>query len=495
MFFSRLWAFTVVPQLSLFACAALSCALTVQTSNGPIQGHLAENRSEVTEFLGIPFARPPGFDCPQGSRPPFDLSFLTPQAQQIIDFFSGNAGTQRDENCLTLNVWTKAIQNGHSCGGLPVLVFFYGGRTSIGTTNSPFYNGQYFSDAENVIVVTVNYRLNIFGFPGAPDNVDNLGFRDQRLAVEWVRDNIAAFGGDASRITIFGQSSGGVAVDYWAFAYTEDPIVSGLISHSGNALSFPMNYENVTLSNWYNVSAEMGCGSDGNTIPCMRTVHWKDIELAASKLPSARSSSPLRSVPPFYPKPDGVTVFPNYTELAKEGKFAKMPYLLGNNNNEQGYYMIPATAAGANVTEEEGDAFLLSSFTCPNMFQAEQRRAHGVPVWQYRYFGDWDNLHLYNGSGAYHGTDVQMLFANADIVSGIPSSDPENNMEKVMQHAGAVFAADPSEGLLKLGWPPYNSEDETLIRLAYENQPRAGFVYPSMYDNPCSTVEFGAYAT
>ncbi|KAI7371257.1 cholinesterase, partial [Hortaea werneckii] len=372
MFFLRPLAFTLLPQLSSFVCAALPCALTVETKNGPIQGHLAENRSDVTEFLGIPFAQPPS------SRPPFDLGFLTPQAQQIIDFFSGNAGTKRDENCLTLNIWTKTIQNGHGCGGRPVLVFFYGGRTSIGTTNSPFYNGQYFSDAENVVVVTVNYRLNIFGFPGAPDNVDNLGFRDQRLAVEWVRDNIAAFGGDASRITIFGQSSGGVAVDYWAFAYAEDPIVSGLISHSGNALSFPMNSENVTLSNWYNVSAEMGCGSDGNTIPCMRTKPWEDIELAASKLPSARSSSPLRSVPPFYPKPDGVTVFSNYTQLAKEGKFAKVPYLLGNNNNEQGYYMIPAIAAGANVTEEDGDAFLLSSFICPNMFQAEQRRAHGV---------------------------------------------------------------------------------------------------------------------
>ena len=263
-------------------------------------------------------------DCPQGSRPPFDLGFLTPQAQQIIDYFGGNAGTKRDENCLTLNVWTKAIKNGHGCTGRPVLVFFYGGRTSIGTTNSPFYNGQYLSDAEDIIVVTVNYRLNIFGFPGAPGNVDNLGFRDQRLAVEWVRDNIAAFGGDASRITISGQSSGGVAVDYWAFAYTEDPIVSGLISHSGNALSFPMNSENITLSNWYNVSVEVGCGSDGDTIPCMRTVSWQSIELAASNLPSARSSSPFRSVPPFYPKPDGVTVFSNYTELAKKGKFAKL---------------------------------------------------------------------------------------------------------------------------------------------------------------------------
>ncbi|RMY51015.1 hypothetical protein D0865_06579 [Hortaea werneckii] len=486
----------------------MPCALTVETRNGPIQGHLAENRSEVTEFLGIPFAQPPvgdlRFAAPKAYRGhglhvakefPFDLDFLTPQAQQIINFFGGNAGTRRDEDCLTLNVWTKAIKNGHCCEARPVLVFFYGGRTSIGTTNSPFYNGQYLSDAEDIVIVTVNYRLNIFGFPGAPGNVDNLGFRDQRLAVEWVRDNIAAFGGDASRITIFGQSSGGVAVDYWAFAYTGDPIVSGLISHSGNALSFPMNAENATLSNWYNVSTEMGCGSTGNTIPCMRAKPWKDIELAAGKLPSAKSSSPLRSVPPFYPKPDGETVFSNYTELAKKGKFARLPYLLGNNNNEQGYYMIPAIAAGAKITAQEGDAFLLSSFTCPNMFQAEQRRAHNVPVWQYRYFGDWDNLRLYNGSGAYHGTDLEMVFGNDDTVSGIPSSEAENNTKDFMRHAWALFAADPGAGLRKLGWQTYDAKDESLVRLAYGNQPRADFAFASEYDAPCSTVEFGAYAT
>lgn len=205
-----------------------------------------------------------------------------------------------------------------------MLVFFYGGRTSIGTTNSPFYNGQYLSHAEDVVVVTVNYRLNIFGFPGAPNNVDNLGFRDQRLAVEWLRDNIVGFGGDPAKITIFGQSSGGVAVDYWSYAYVDDPIVSVLISHSGNTLSFPMNPENVTLSNWYNVSAEIGCGADGDTIPCMRTKSWEEIEEAAGNLPSVSGGSPARSVPPSYPKADGETVFANYTELAMKGKFARL---------------------------------------------------------------------------------------------------------------------------------------------------------------------------
>ena len=205
-----------------------------------------------------------------------------------------------------------------------MLVFFYGGRTAIGATSSPFYNGQYLTDTEDVIVVTVNYRLNIFGFPGAPDTIDNLGFRDQRVAVEWIRENIAGFGGDPSKITIWGQSSGGFAVDYWSYAYRDDPIVHGLISDSGNALSFPFNPVNLTVANWYNVSAEVGCGSEGDTVPCMRTKRWQDIEAAAGQVPSAAGGNPIRSVPPFYPKPDGEVVFDNYTRLAQEGAFARL---------------------------------------------------------------------------------------------------------------------------------------------------------------------------
>ena len=92
-----------------------------------------------------------------------------------------------------------------------------------------FFNGQYFAADEDVVVVTLNYRLGIFGFPGAPGEAQNLGLRDQRLAVEWLRDNVSAFGGDPDRITIFGHSSGALAVDTWAYAYNDDPIVAGMI--------------------------------------------------------------------------------------------------------------------------------------------------------------------------------------------------------------------------------------------------------------------------
>jgi cholinesterase len=110
-----------------------------------------------------------------------------------------------------------------------------------GNTNTPFADGQSLADPEDMIVISVNYRLNVFGFPGAPGADTNLGLRDQRLAVECVHDNIAAFGGNTKKIVIAGQSSGAAAVDWWSYAYKQDPTVHGLMGTSGNASSFPMN--------------------------------------------------------------------------------------------------------------------------------------------------------------------------------------------------------------------------------------------------------------
>ena len=367
---------------------------------------------------------------------------------------------------------------------------------AIGNTNSPFYNGQYLADAEDVVVVTLNYRLNIFGFPGAPGIPENAGMRDQRLAVEWVRDNIVSFGGDAGKITIFGQSSGGVAVDYWSYAYEKDPIVSGLISESGNAFSFPLNPANLTLHNWYNVSGRLGCGTSGNTVECMRQQPWQAIEAASAKIKPSSGGSPVRSIPAFYPSIDEELVFSDYVSRSASGNFAKIPYLLGNNNHEQGYYILPAYAQGINVTQAQGDLFLLQSFTCANAFEAANRIAAGVPTWQFRYFGHWKNLRLYPGSGAYHGSDLEMVFGGDADVSGIPPGQDEMEVTALMQRAWAAFAADPVAGLSTvLKWPMINPHTESLVRLAYNNSPTADFVKPSLYDAPCSTVTLGALAT
>ncbi|KAF4342088.1 triacylglycerol lipase V precursor [Fusarium beomiforme] len=516
------WTFAFALWAGL-AAAAPKCNpsryMTVETANGPITGHVADNSPCVVEYLGIPYAKPPvgelrfaapkritsyskkpfkaakfGYDCPLTPSKEVDYPDMTPQAQRIISYFASAAGTPQSEDCLTLNIWSKATPNS-ARANKPVLVFFYGGRFAIGNTNSPFYNGKYFADAEDIVVVTVNYRINIFGFPGAPGETQNLGLRDQRAAVEWIRDNIWRFGGNPSKITIAGQSSGGVAVDYWTYAYKKDPIINGIIAPSGNAFSFPVNAAGVPEKNWNTVVSAVGCNTTTDVMTCMRKVDWKDIKKAAAAVKPASSSSVLRGIPPFYPIPDGKIVFPDYVSLTKSGSFVKVPILFGNNNNEDGYYRIPAYGNGVTPTDAQVKSFLLESFTCPVSYQAKARRDHHVPSWAYRYMADWDNTRLFPTSGAYHGVDLHMIFGASGDVSGIAPSADQKKLTKLMQNAWFSFSDDPASGLSKLGWPKFNPSGKTLIVLGNNTEPRVDFVKPSVFDAPCSTITMGALST
>jgi cholinesterase len=113
-------------------------------------------------------------------------------------------GRPVSEDCLTINIWTKP-QSGDKAKA--VLFWIYGGGFATGNSANKIYDGQYIADSQDVIVVSFNYRENIFGFPGIdgdPSIAKNPGLLDQRMALEWTRDNIAAFGGDPKRIVMFG---------------------------------------------------------------------------------------------------------------------------------------------------------------------------------------------------------------------------------------------------------------------------------------------------
>lgn len=144
------------------------------------------------------------------------------------------------------------------------------------------------------------------------------------MAVEWVRDNIEAFGGDSQKIVLMGQSSGSVAVDFWSYAYVEDPIVSGIISHSGNMFSFPINTPELAEKNWYNASAILGCGSSGDVMPCMRNKSMAQISAAAAQVLPPSSSSQARAQPVFQPMTDNVTVFTDYYKRSSSANFANI---------------------------------------------------------------------------------------------------------------------------------------------------------------------------
>lgn len=186
------------------------------------------------------------------------------------------------------------------------------------------YNGSSIAGTEDIVLVTLNYRTNIFGFPGAPGGPQNLGLRDIRTAVEWLRDNVAGFGGDPGKMVLSGQSSGGVAAEYWTYAYKEDPIVRGVYASSGNAASFPLNPPEVAQSNWELVVKGVNCTSAPDVMACMRRVKWEDIRDVASAVKVRPSNNVLRPLAPFLPVEDGEVVMADYITLTEAGDFVKL---------------------------------------------------------------------------------------------------------------------------------------------------------------------------
>ncbi|TGO29535.1 hypothetical protein BPAE_0014g00870 [Botrytis paeoniae] len=259
----------------------------VQTSSGFVHGHAASN-TFVSVYLGIPYAQPPigefrfaapqkyiektsingtdfGYSCPISST---YSSFLSPKVHSDLNFTAAGIqimkniaqiGEQFSEDCLTLNVRTKP-QTGEKRKA--VLVWFPGGGFVAGSPHSSGYDGQRFADKEDVVIVSVSYRLNIFGFSGNPMGDNNLGFLDQLAAVQWVHDNIEHFGGDPARITIFGESAGGASVDLYSYAFVSNPLVAGFVAQSGTTQLEPPINTSSSADLWVSASSALGCGNN-----------------------------------------------------------------------------------------------------------------------------------------------------------------------------------------------------------------------------------------
>jgi carboxylesterase type B len=330
-----------------------------------------------------------------------------------------------------------------------------------------------------------SYRMNIFGFPGNAYGSLNPGLLDQRLAIEWVRDNIASFGGDPSRIILFGQSAGAGSIDFYSYAHTHDPIVSGLILESGTTGLGTYTLEETSAA-WYNVTATLGCGdASADQTKIMECMRSKSISEITAAIPL--SNAPTGAAE-FWPTVDNVTIFSDYPTRAAAGKFIHVPTLIGNNDNEAGYYKAIASVYDAYLPDSSWEGFDNYVFTCPAAQRANASSATGAPTWCYRYFGDFEDLRLTTepDSGAYHGSEVAVIFGTLPDGGG---GKREREIGRYIRGAWAAFAKDPREGLRgyggERGWPVHESGKETLIRLAWNNTVGISVVRPEVYDSVC----------
>lgn len=340
-----------VAALSTLASAAPSgrcneSDLTVRTKHATIHGTTETDTPDVRQFLGIPFAQPPlgdlRFAPPQPivddlgtveatQLPPACMEWLSDlpsvYTRDVLQFNNGglNSSGPVSEDCLKVSVWAPRGVGTKEAKKLPVLLWVYGGSFATGGTNIPYQlPTPWVQRSKSHIVVAFNYRVNFFGFPnaaGLPVDQQNLGLLDQRLAVEWVRDNIAAFGGDPNRIGLWGQSAGAIAVGYYSFAYPEDPIVNSLFMDSGSE-ELDISSKDITHSNFTYVATQFGCGglAADAELACVRKLDAQAVTDFLHQYNDNQTTPTLT----FTPIVDGKTVFANYSEQTLAGKVAKI---------------------------------------------------------------------------------------------------------------------------------------------------------------------------
>ncbi len=325
-----------------------SFAVQATIENGIIEGQY-DTKSGLQMYFGIPFAKPPIGNLRWKAPEPVDnwknvlatKDFSARPVQPIVFGDMNSRSNGLSEDCLYLNVWTPAKR---TTKGLPVLVYFFGGGFVAGDASEPRYDGANMAK-KGIVVVTVNYRLGIFGFFSHPElrkeasykASGNYGLLDQHAGLKWVQKNIAAFGGDPKRVTIAGESAGSIAVSAQMSSPLSKNMIAGAIGESGagiNPTLFP-----IALAEAEKIGLEFATKAGYPSLAQLRSLSTRDLYEIYAESKGFRFSTVIDGY--FYPK--------TIPEIFRAKEQAQVPLLLGWNSTE-----IPGMAfmQGQPYTEE-----------------------------------------------------------------------------------------------------------------------------------------------
>nr|WP_315158636.1 carboxylesterase family protein [uncultured Flavobacterium sp.] len=453
----------------------------VQVKQGKLVGTAEEG---LLVFKGIPFAKPPVEDLRWRAPQPIKKWEGVLKADKFAPgpVQGGNPPSGKSEDCLYLNVWTPAKSAKEK---VPVLVWIYGGGFGAGATSETSYNGKNLAK-KGVVLVSIAYRVGQLGFMAHPElsaenpkNVSgNYGLLDMIAGLQWVKENIAAFGGDPNKVTIFGESAGGIAVSMLCASPLAKGLFNGAISQSGGSFG----PSRATTYPGENMKKLKDAENEG--LEYMKTAGVISIEklrsIEADKLPAGRG----------WPIVDGWVIPDDQYKLYEAGKYNDTPILIGYNSDEGSSFtrtkdpkefISSVETRYGKFAESLLKSYPVSDSSVPKTARDLSRdAAFGWQTWSWArlqaktgkskvffYYFDQHPDHAkdspYYGFGSYHGQEVAYVFENLDK-SNPQTSKSDLEISNLMGTYWTNFAkyGDPN-GKDIPDWPAFSDSNPKLM--------------------------------
>jgi len=497
------------------ALGALACSATAPSAPPEVVANgehlrgtfVGDSRDEVV-FKGIPYAAPPIGDLrwkpPAPAAPREGVQQATEFAPACFQWTNTNSFlayiaktlgqdptqvpvlTSASEDCLYLNVWTTNL------GGqdlAPVMVFLHGGANVAGSASEALYDGANLA-RQGVVVVTLNYRLNVFGFLAHPaltaesehGSSGNYALLDQIAALEWVQRNATAFGGDPNQVTIFGESAGAQDINY----LLASPLAGGLfhravIQSVGYAVAnFRSLGEGEAVGEGF--AGALGVTGSEDVLAAMRAVPSEEL---------LRTWFSIKKLGLNAPNVDGWVLPDAPARIFDRGEHIRVPLLIGFNTDEwttlRHYWPNVTVAAFHGVLRTiygpladraielypaatDAEAILAADrwqtdwyFACPSRFVADRMERTGDPVHFYEFS---KTVPVPGGEllGAFHAAELSYVWNNLAIETWVPHEPADQELADTMSAAWVRFAAagDPNGDDLP-AWPPYSGEGREFM--------------------------------